>query len=225
MTNFEIKTALIKDPQEIEKISLDTIQKEAADYTRFKEFLPQQQKVVQRMIHTTTCFEQIINNIHFSVNATSRIMELLQNEAVIISDTNMIKAGLSKIYTEKYRNNIICYVSDPEVKEIAAQKWTTRTDIAVKKALKEFKNRPIILACGNAPTFLYAAFEYLHNEGFNSSNIAVIAMPVGFINVVESKEYTLEFMQATETEGIILNGRYGGSPLVVSTLHAMYKQI
>ncbi|OGI03275.1 MAG: hypothetical protein A2Y25_05080 [Candidatus Melainabacteria bacterium GWF2_37_15] len=220
MTDFQIKKPEIKDPQEIEDLSLKTISREAATYPAFNKFYPEEQKVAQRMIHTTTCFEQIINNIYFSDNATTRIKDLLKNGAAIITDTNMIKAGLSKNYTEKYGNNVICYVA-----EVPRQEGVTRTDTAVKKALEECNNKPMILACGNAPTFLYAAIEYIVKEKLEISNIALIAMPVGFINVVESKEYTLEFMQKLDVQGIVLKGRYGGSPLVVSTLHALYKAI
>lgn len=225
MKNFDIKTPAVKDPHEIEELSLKTILEEAGQYPGFSKFHPDEQKVVQRMIHTTTCFEQVIDNICFSSGATSRIKTLLEKGATIIADTNMIRSGLNKVYTEKYGNNTICYVSEPDVKEIAQKQGTTRTDIAVKKALTENKSSPLILACGNAPTFLYAAIELIVNEGFDLNNIAIIAMPVGFINVVESKDYTLEFMNMTGAEGIVLKGRYGGSPLVVAALHALYKLI
>lgn len=212
---------MIKNPQEIEELSLKTIMEEAAVYPRFHAFSGEEQKVVQRMIHATTCFEQIINNIFFTDKAISGIKGLLSNGAAIITDTNMIKAGLSQQYTNKYSNMVICYVSEPDIAEEARQKHTTRTEIAVKKAMVECKNRPVILACGNAPTFLYSALD----ESINTEKIALIAMPVGFINVVESKEYAYKFMQNKNLEGIVLKGRYGGSPLVVSALHAIYKMI
>src|SRR3989339_257448 len=104
MIDFPIKHPDIKDPNEIENRSMEKILSEANEYSRFETFTFDQQKVVQRMIHTTTCFDQIINNISFSENATVKIKEILSNGASIITDTNMIKAGLSKIYTDKYKN-------------------------------------------------------------------------------------------------------------------------
>ncbi|EKE03408.1 MAG: hypothetical protein ACD_20C00207G0005 [uncultured bacterium] len=226
MIDFEIKQPEVKGPQEIENLSMETITSEAKDYPRFQEFTPDQQKVAQRMIHTTTCFDQIINNIYFSKNATEKIKQLLSDGASIITDTNMIRAGLSKVYTEKYDNKVICYVAEPEVKYISEEEGVTRTVAAVKKALSEQKKAsPVILACGNAPTFLYAAIEYLVKNECDLSNIAILGMPVGFVNVVESKEYALDFMNKTGVEGIIMQGRYGGSPLIVSCLHALYKLI
>ena len=222
--DFILKEPNIKEPEIIEKLSLETILEEAKGFERFNEFTFEEQKVLQRMIHSTTCFEQIINNILFKGDSTVHIKQLLQNGASIITDTNMIKAGISKVYTEKYGNNVICYVSEPDVKSIANKEGITRTAAAVKKALNKIKNTPAILACGNAPTFLYAAIETLINEKWDLKNIAILAMPVGFINVEESKEYALEFMNFTNTSGIVLKGRYGGSPLIVSCLHSIYKR-
>lgn len=225
MTDFVIKQPDVKGPQEIENLSMETILAESKDFPRFANFTYDQQKVAQRMIHTTTCFEQIINNIVFTDSATDRIKNFLENGASIVVDTNMIKSGLSKVYTDKYSNRVICYVAEPDVKEIAEKEGVTRTVAAVRKALRELKNTPVILACGNAPTYIYAAIEALVKDNWDLSNVIVLAMPVGFVNVVESKEYAFEFMQAKCVEGIVLNGRYGGSPLVVSSLHSLYKLI
>lgn len=225
MIKFNIKQPTIKDPNDIEKMSLETISSEIRNYPKFQNFTPDQQKIIQRMIHTTTCFEQIIDNITFSEAATDRIKKFLLNGASIISDTNMIKAGLSSIYTDKYRNKTVCYVAEADIKETARREGTTRTIAAVKKALKSLKNIPVILACGNAPTFLYAAIENFIKNDWDLNNVAILVMPVGFINVVESKEYTYNFINKTKAEGITLHGRYGGSPLVVSCLHALYKLI
>lgn len=225
MIDFEIKEPVIRNPEEIEKLSLENIQKEAADFSRFNTFTADQKAVAARMIHTTTCFEQVINGIHFSNNATDKIKELLRNGASIVSDTNMIKTGLSKVYTEKYNNKTICYIAEPDIKEKALAENTTRAVASVRKALEELKNTPTILACGNAPTFLYAAIENLIKTDWDLSKVAILAMPVGFINVIESKEYTFDFMNKANVEGLIMNGRFGGSTLVVSSLHALYKLI
>ena len=45
----------------------------------------------------------------------------------------------------------------------------------------------------------------------------VVAMPVGFVHVVESKEE----LMALDVPYIALTGRRGGSPLAVSVLHAL----
>ena len=83
----------------------------------------------------------------------------------------------------------------------------------------------MILACGNAPTFLYSAINTLIKSSRRMDNVAILAFPVGFVNVVESKEYTRLFMEHYGAQGIVMNGRYGASTLVVSALHAVYRLI
>lgn len=225
MDNFHLKYPEIQDPEQIEQMSLQAIMTEAKNYPAFLQFTESQQKVIQRMIHSTTCFENIIDNIYFSNSAIERIKSLIHQGATIITDTNMIKIGINTIYTQNYNNKVLCCISEPVVKEIAKNKKTTRTVIAVQKALDENRDVSLILACGNAPTYIYAAIEKIIQESFDLNKIALIAFPVGFINVVESKEYAMDFLNSTKAEGIIIKGRYGGSTLVVSCLHAIYKQL
>lgn len=225
MTNFIIKQPEIQKPEEIEKLSLETISQEAQCFAKYNNFTDEQKKVIERMIHSTTCFELIINNVEFTPYAIDKIKYILESGGIIITDTNMIKAGLSKSYLEKHNNKVVCYVSDADIAISAKENNKTRTYIAIQKALKEYKNSPILLACGNAPTFIYSAIETLIYESFDLSKLAILAMPVGFINVEESKDYSLEFIKDKNTEGIVLKGRYGGSPLIVSCLHAIYRLI
>jgi precorrin-8X/cobalt-precorrin-8 methylmutase len=83
----------------------------------------------------------------------------------------------------------------------------------------------MILACGNAPTFIYATINTLIKEGVDLNSVMLLLFPVGFVNVVESKEYGKEFLEAFGVDGIILEGRYGASTMVVATLHAGYRLI
>ena len=56
-------------------------------------------------------------------------------------------------------------------------------------------------------------------------NVILLLFPVGFVNVVESKEYGKKFMEHFGVEGVILEGRYGASTMVVASLHASYRLI
>jgi precorrin-8X/cobalt-precorrin-8 methylmutase len=222
---FNIKEPNINIGNEISNKSFELVIKEASEYEKFNEFSEDEKDIVVRLIHTTTCFEQILDNIYFSKNSTTKIKELLANEAKIIVDTNMIKSGLSDFYLKKYNNDVICYVNEPRVYDMAKEENTTRSYSAVKLAIQENKDKPMILACGNAPTFIYSAIKTLIEEKVDLSNIALLIFPVGFVNVVESKEYTKEFMNHFGVEGIILDGRYGASTMIVASLHSAYKLI
>ena len=82
-----------------------------------------------------------------------------------------------------------------------------------------------MLACGNAPTFIYAAINALIEKKINLDNVVLLLFPVGFVNVVESKEYGKKFIEEFNADGIILQGRYGASTMIVASIHAAYKLI
>ena len=57
------------------------------------------------------------------------------------------------------------------------------------------------------------------------SKVALLLFPVGFVNVVESKQYGRKFCDTFDVPGIIMEGRFGSSTMVVATLHAIFKLI
>ena len=222
---FKLKEPPINIGDAISVKSFEMIHEEALQYEGFKKFDENQRALVERLIHTTTCFEQVIDNIYFSDNAMLKLKDLLQRKAKLIVDTNMIRSGLSDFYLKKYENEVICYVNEPEVFEMAKKNETTRSYSAVELAIQKFKDEPLVLACGNAPTYIYAAINTLIKLKVDLSNVMLLIFPVGFVNVVESKEYAKEFMQYFGCEGIVLEGRYGASTMVVASLHAAYRLI
>jgi len=223
--NFKLQEPPLNIGDAISLKSFEMIQSEIIDYDGYHQFSPDEKAIVERLIHTTTCFEQVIDNIYFTSDSMEKLKSLLEKKAKLIVDTNMIASGLSKFYLDKYENEVICYVNEPEVFEMAKLNSTTRSYAAVELAIKKFKDEPLILACGNAPTFIYAAINTLIKENVNLDNVMLLLFPVGFVNVVESKEYGREFLEHYNVEGIILQGRYGASTIVVASLHAAYRLI
>ena len=205
--------------------SFEMIEDELKQYEKVNEFDTDEIEVISRLIHTSTCFEQVLNNIYFTKNAIPKIQKLLQNKAKIIVDVNMIKVGLSKFYLDTYDNEVVCYINEPFTFTRAEQNKTTRSYAAVVEAIKRHKNEPMVLACGNAPTFIYAAVNTLINEGVDLNNVAFLLFPVGFVNVVESKDYGKKFCEQFNIPAVIMEGRFGSSTMTVATLHATYKLI
>ena len=223
--NFTLEEPPCNIGADISEKSFEMIKSEIVAYPKYHEFDENEQALIDRLIHTTTCFHEVIDNIYFSKNAMLKLKDLLQNKAKLIVDTNMIRSGLSQFYLNKYENEVICYVNEPEVFAMAEKNETTRSYAAVELAIQKFRNEPMVLACGNAPTFIYAAINTLIKENINLDNVILLLFPVGFVNVVESKEYGKKFMKHFNAEGIILQGRYGASTMVVASLHAAYKLI
>ena len=205
--------------------SFEMIEEELHDYPKAKEFDENEIEVISRLIHTSTCFDEVLNNIFFTKDAIPRIQKLLIDKAKIIVDVNMIKVGLSDFYLDTYENEVICYIKEKFTYEMAEKNKTTRSYAAVVEAIKRHKDEPLILACGNAPTFIYAAINTLLDEGVDLSNVAFLLFPVGFVNVVESKEYGKRFCEEFDIPAVIMQGRFGSSTMTVATLHAMYKLI
>lgn len=225
MQDFKLEEPPVNLGNEISLRSFEIIKEEAQDYAKFHNFDENEQEVIARLIHTTTCFDQILDNIFFTPDSIEKIKSLLENKAKIIVDTNMIKSGLSDFYLKKYENEVICYINEPFTYEMAEKNGTTRSYAAVVEAIKKHKNEPLILACGNAPTFIYAAINTLIKENIDLSNVSLLLFPVGFVNVVESKNYGKRFLEHFNVPGIVLEGRYGASTMIVATLHAIYKLI
>ena len=205
--------------------SFEMIEEELANYPKAKEFNEEELAVISRLIHTTTCFDQILDNIYFSDNALHRIKNLLLEKAKIIVDVNMIKVGLSQFYLDTYDNEVVCYINEPFTYEYAQKNKTTRSYGAVVEAIKRHKDEPMVLVCGNAPTFIYAAINTLLDEKVDLSKVALLLFPVGFVNVFESKDYGRRFSETFDVPAVIMQGRFGSSTMGVATLHATYKLI
>lgn len=133
----------------------------------------------------------------------------------------MIKAGLSvpklKRFCEQYsRESILCDVASPEVAELAARKGITRALAAVELHRKELEG--CIFLCGNAPLALAGMIRMIVEEGIRPA--LMVGMPVGFVNVLESKE----LLRLVSVPYVTVEGRRGGSPLAVATLHAIMEE-
>jgi precorrin-8X/cobalt-precorrin-8 methylmutase len=220
---FKQEQPPINIAQDISNKSFEIIKQELQTYPQIKNFDDDEIAVITRLIHTSSCFEQVLNNIYFSKNSIFQIQQLLKAKAKIIVDVNMIKVGLNKTYTTKYQNDVICYVNEPFIFEEAKKNNTTRSYQAVIEAIKKYKQEPLIIACGNAPTFIYSAINSLIEYKVDLTKVAFLLFPVGFVNVEESKDYGKKFCDTFNIPSIIMKGRFGSSTMTVATIHAIYK--
>jgi len=169
------------------------------------------------MLHTTADFE-LIHSIRFSPNAIASAMDALRSGAPIFVDSNMIRSGLSlarlRDACPKYApESLVCHVADPDIVSAAHDSGLPRSLFAVRKALPMLHGG--IAAFGNAPVALMELNRLIVEEGVRPA--LVIGMPVGFVHVIESKEE----LMSLDVPYIAIAGRRGGSPLAVSTVHAL----
>ena len=173
---------------------------------------PEHEAVVKRVIHTTADFDYA-RNLHFTPRAVEQAVKALHAGAVIVTDTNMALAGITKPGLAKLGGTACCYMADPEVAAAAKEAGTTRAVAAMKKAAQEHPGA--ILAVGNAPTALLTIAEQIES-GLRPA--LVIGVPVGFVNVVESKERIIE---AAAAPYIVARGRKGGSNVAAAICNAL----
>ena len=203
---------------EIEKESFRRIEDESRELK--KRFTADEWRVARRLIHTTADFS-IADSLQFSNNPFAAALKALKQGVPIYSDSNMIKAGISVMKLQKFnqsysRDRISCFIADSDVAKIATDKNITRALAALEKGKKIIDGS--IFICGNAPLALAGMVKMFLEQQIRPA--LVIGMPVGFVNVVESKE----LLQETSIPYITLNGRRGGSPLAVATLHALMEK-
>ena len=199
-------------PEEIERRSFEIIDKELGD----RQLDPLQEPVIKRVIHTTADFDYA-DNLCFSPNAVSAFQKAVREGAVLITDTNMVKAGINKRVPERFGCQVLCFMADPQVAAEAKERGTTRAAVSMEKAAGLGKN--LIFAIGNAPTALLTLHR-LMEEG-KVSPALIIGVPVGFVHVVESKELIL----SGKGEYIVARGRKGGSNVAAAICNALFYQM
>lgn len=208
----------IVQPSDIEKQSMAIIEQELQNYD-ISHLSPKEKQILKRVIHTTADFDYV-QNLCFSKNAVSKALSVLKEKnAVIVTDTKMAMSGISKPALSELNCEIYCFVSDSDVIGQAKDRNVTRAVVSVEKAVNLFKDRNVIFIVGNAPTFLIRLYELVTEKKIMPS--LIVGVPVGFVNVVQSKELIL----STNTEYIIAKGRKGGSTVAVSICNALLYQL
>ena len=199
-------------PADIERTSISIITRELDELGLTPP--PETAAVVKRVIHTTADFDYA-KNLRFTPGAVQAAVRALQRGAVIVTDTNMALAGITKPGLKKLNGEAICYMADPAVAEAAKQAGTTRAVAAMHRAAREHPGA--ILAVGNAPTALLTIAEEIE-AGLRPA--LVIGVPVGFVNVVESKETLFAVCEQHGVPAIAAMGRKGGSNVAAAICNA-----
>ena len=202
---------IITDPNEIEKRSMEIIESElTAD-------IPEENRaVVKRVIHCTADFDYA-DNLAFSDGAVEKALNALREGCDIVTDTQMARSGINKAAAAKLGCEIHCFMSDPDVAETAKSRGCTRAVASMEKAAK--LERPLIFAIGNAPTALLRLRELI--DAGEITPKLVVGVPVGFVNIIESKNAIME----TDVPYIVARGRKGGSNVAAAVINALMYQI
>ena len=198
-------------PADIEKRSFEIITEELGD----RVLLPGTEPIVKRCIHTSADFDYA-DNLAFSDHAVDRALDAVRRGASIVTDTQMARAGINKKRLARYGGEVHCFMSDEDVAETARLNGTTRAAACMDKAAELYGNERLIFAVGNAPTALVRLYELVNEEVLRPE--LIIGVPVGFVNVVQSKELILGLK---DTPYIVARGRKGGSNIAACICNAL----
>ena len=194
-------------PLEIEKESFRIITQELGD----RPLDPDEAPILKRVIHTTADFDYA-DNLYFSPNAVAESKAAIRGGATVITDTQMALSGINKRTLGRFGCDAKCFMSDEDVAAEAKAQGVTRARISMDKAARLGEN--LIFAVGNAPTALIRLRELI-DGGYHPR--LIIGVPVGFVNVVASKELIME----TDVPCIVARGRKGGSNVAAAIVNAL----
>ena len=183
-------------PADIEKRSFEIITEELRQ--KGKVLPPGTEPIVKRCIHTSADFDYA-DNLIFSPGAVEKALEALRQGAPVVTDTQMGKAGINKRKLAQYGSQAYCFMSDEDVAGVAAEMGVNG-----------------IFAIGNAPTALVRLCELIEEEKLKPK--LIIAVPVGFVNVVQAKEMILDLK---DVPSIVAKGRKGGSNIAACICNAL----
>jgi precorrin-3B C17-methyltransferase len=166
-----------------------------------------------RCIHTSGDMAYL-NYLSASNNAIAIWHNYLINGGTIITDVTMVQAGITKAFTEKYGNKVICLLNTEETLVLAEKENLTRSQAGIKLAAQQYPDALFVI--GNAPTALIEIADQVKQGLINPAGI--IGAPVGFINVVEAKER----LKLLSIPYAIIEEQRGGSNFAAAIVNAAF---
>ena len=177
-------------------------------------------------IHTTADFD-MERILYTDDHAVETLYNKVKDGSLktIVTDVTMVTSGIRKGALQRLGVEAKCYLSDPRVAErlrvgeqssgiMASSEGITRTQAGIRLAVEEHPDA--LFAFGNAPTALMELCDLIRKGKAHPAGI--IAAPVGFVHVRESKHMVKPFRDIPK---IIVEGRKGGSNLAATLCNAI----
>jgi precorrin-8X/cobalt-precorrin-8 methylmutase len=172
-----------------------------------KDLNPAERDIVERIVHSTADPEYA-KLVSISRDFVEVSLKSLKKHEDILTDINMVKAGITQ-----YDGEVYSYIKDENVKEYAKDKGITRAAAAMEYAAKEgFEG---IIVIGNAPTSLFKSIELVESGKLNARSI--VGVPVGFVKAADSKEA----LSKSNIPHVITRGPKGGTPIAVACVNSL----
>ena len=201
----------VKPGQQIMMASFRTIESEL----RNKDIPLGHKWAILHAIHTTADFD-MERILYTDEGAVELLYDKVKNGTLktIVTDVTMVVSGIRKGALQRLGIEAKCFLSDPRVADIASEQGITRTQAGIRLAVEAHPDA--LFAIGNAPTALMELCDLIRKGKAHPAGI--IAAPVGFVHVRESKHMVKPFKTIPK---IIIEGRKGGSNLAATLCNAI----
>jgi precorrin-8X/cobalt-precorrin-8 methylmutase len=199
----------MKDPGSIESRSMEIIETQLPELARLQAG---EKEIVKRVVHTTGDVT-IAGLMRIHPGAVEAGLAAIRAGKTVITDINMLKAGINAKRLALFGAAARCYIGDEDVAEEARRLGQTRAMVAMRKAAPELNGG--IVAIGNAPTALFALVELIDRG--EVAPALIVGTPVGFVGASESKE----MLTQKEVPYITIPGTRGGSAIAAAVVNAL----
>jgi precorrin-8X/cobalt-precorrin-8 methylmutase len=195
-------------PDEILAESFRIIEAEVGPHS----FAANEWPVVRRMIHASGD-TALMRDIVFTSGAVAAGVDVFRQGTPIVTDVRMVAAGIHRPSLKALGVGLHCFIDDPESTRLAAAAGTTRSAWAMERAISAVGDAVYVV--GNAPTALLTLCAAVRRRTVRPR--LVVAMPVGFVAVAESKEEALTLGVPV----LAVRGRKGGSAVAAAATNAL----
>ena len=175
--------------------------------------------IIRRVIHATGDTDYA-DNLIISPVAVEAAVNAIVTGKTIVTDVNMVKAGINAKVIDRFGGKIICRIADEVVAQKARESNKTRAITSMQESLSDISGGIVVI--GNAPTAVFSIIDLIRREG--AVPALVIAVPVGFVKAAESKEALMTFLDKKkdiQMPYIVNIGRKGGSAVAVAIVNAL----
>lgn len=168
-------------------------------------FSEHERRVAERVVFANAD-PSFLDLLVFKHNPVERGIECIKEGKTIVTDIEMVKAGINK----KYKGKVKCFVNDPRTKEIAEKENVTRTAAGIRLAKELIQDNIVVV--GNSPSACMELFALIEQD---IKPALIVATPVGFINASEAKEKVM----SSGMPCIVVKGARGGTPSAVAIIN------
>ena len=178
---------------------------------------PGERAVVRRMIHASADFDYT-TNLRIAPGAIAGALSALRGGAPVLTDVEMLRAGVRRDLCEPLGVDVLCGLDEPETAVLARSAALTRSAAGLRRIAERVGDGAVV-AIGNAPTALDEAVRLIEREGWRPS--CVVGIPVGFVGVQEAK---LRLMGQGLVPYVTSLGRKGGTAVTAAAVNAILER-